>query len=234
MLIKKNYLTKKKRRLINSLIHSTWLLFFRLSSVVLHFVLFFQLCGYYIVGTKVFIVKSHLSPPFPLFSNTERLLKSFHALPEDYVSHLYAPKMNPTQPLYLFSLLSFIHSACGLDICYIPFLCYSNTSKSMVHFYAEDFLFSITRKISYSNCFSPKYLGITSVSSKWTMLLYCFPLNILFKFGIPINSVQSTIYGSKSLLVCWVFFLFKILRYIYKNIFVPSSTKFKLEKVMQE
>lgn len=131
--------------LINSLIHFK-LLFFELIilvSVFLHLILFLHLCGYCSVGTNVFIVKSYPSPylSLSLFSNMKWLIKYFHALHEDYESPLFASKMNPTQPLHLFSLLSFIHSVCGPYICYISFLCYSSISKSMIHFYSEIFYF---------------------------------------------------------------------------------------------
>lgn len=156
-------------------------------------------------------MKSYLSLSFPLFSIMERLLKSFHALPEDYVSHLYAPKMNHTQPLHLFSFLSFIHSVCGPDIRYIPFLCYSNTSKSMVHFYSDTFLFSITRKISYCSCLSPKYLRITSVSSKWTKYVTIF-FPLMYCLNFECQLVQS-ILKYTTVKHCWFgfFFLFKFL-----------------------
>lgn len=132
--------------------------FFRLSSVLfshffLYFVLFFHFCWYCLVDENVFIAIAYLSPSFSLFSNMERLRRYFHALPESYIYHLYVPKTNCIQPFNLFSLLYFIHSVCDPDICYIPFLCYSNTSKSMVNYFPKDFLFSSTRKVSYCKFF---------------------------------------------------------------------------------
>lgn len=61
----------------------------------------------------------------------------FHCLKTINPSHLCAPIINPT--LHLFSFLLFMCSLHGLDLRYIHFLCYSNTNKSVLHLYSENF-----------------------------------------------------------------------------------------------
>lgn len=119
----------------------------------------------------MFMVIPYLAPSFSLFSNMERSHKSFHTLPEGYVSHFYVPKQNCIQLFNLFFFLSFIHSVYGSDIWYIPFLCYSNTSKLMVNFFLKISSFLAQERLATVTFFS--YISSNSVSF-WQMKKVCY------------------------------------------------------------